>query len=176
MPLARKCLAVRRHSSPQVSPPTRAPKWSQVSFVTAAGKEGRSPLLPRPSLTLPARASAPQHAVEEALQLPTPHRVLELAHRLRLDLPHPLARHLEDPTHLLQRVRVAVAQPVTQLDDLALAVRQRLEHLVDLVFQHLLRRRLHRRLRRVVLDELAEEAVLALADRAVQADRMPADL
>src|SRR5579875_455141 len=67
------------------------------------------------------RFSAAQHAVEEALKLPAPDRMLQFAHRLGFDLPHPFARHLEDAADLLQRVSVAVAQAVTQLDDLALA-------------------------------------------------------
>src|SRR2546429_7343065 len=46
----------------------------------------------------------------------------------------------------------------------------------NFILQHLLRRRLHRRLGRIVLDEVAEIAVLALADRPVQADRVAADL
>jgi len=75
-----------------------------------------------------------------------------------------------------ERVRVPVAQPVPQLDDLALAVRQRLQDVLDLVLEHLVGRRVHRGLDRVVLDEVAEVAVLALPDRAVEADRVPADL
>src|SRR3954452_14822174 len=112
---------------------------------------------------MPLRPSA--DAVEEALELAAAERVLQLADRLRLDLADPLPRHLEDPAHLLQRVGVAVPQAVPQLDDLALAVRQRLEHLLDLVLEHLLRGGADRRLGAVVLDEVAEVAVLALADR-----------
>src|SRR5262249_48491034 len=121
-------------------------------------------------------ASASHGSVEEPLQLATAHRVLQFPHGLGLDLPHALARHLEDAAHLFQRVGVAVAEPVTHLDDLAFAVGRRLEHLLDLVLEHLLRRGADRRLGPVVLDEVAEVAVLALADGPVQADRVAADL
>src|SRR5262249_41556870 len=120
--------------------------------------------------------SASQPAVEEALELAAADGMLQLAYGLGLDLADPLARHLEDAAHLLQRVGVAVAETVTQLDDLPLAVGQRLQHLLDLVLEHLLRRGLHRRFGRVVLDEVAEIAVLAFADRPIQADGVPADL
>src|SRR5262245_29291077 len=120
--------------------------------------------------------SPSQGPVEEAFELPAPDRMLQLAHRLRLDLANALARHLEDAAHLFQRVRVTVAQAVTQLDDLALAIRQGLEHLIDLVLEHLLRGRLHRRFGGVVFDEIAEIAVLALADGTIETDRRPAAL
>src|SRR5262249_49182649 len=115
-------------------------------------------------------------AVEEALELPAANGMLQLADGLGLDLPDALARDLEDPADLLQRVSVAVAQAVAELDDLTLPVRQGLEHLVDLVLEHLLGGRLHWRLGGVILDEIAEVAVLALANRPIKADRVPADL
>src|SRR4051794_19575751 len=118
----------------------------------------------------------PDAAVEEAFEVPAADGVLQLPDRLRLDLANPLAGHLEDPADLFERVGVAVAQAVAELDDLALAVRQRLEDAVDLVLEHLLRRRVDRRLDAVVLDEVAEVAVLALADGPIEADRVPADL
>src|SRR2546423_460232 len=113
---------------------------------------------------------------QEALQLPGPHRAPELADGLCLHLPHALAGHFEDASDFFEGVGVAVADAVPQLDDLPLAVSQRLEYLLDLVLQHLLRRRLHRVVGLLVLDEVAEVAVLALAHGAVQRDRVPADL
>jgi hypothetical protein len=65
--------------------------------------------------------------------------MLQLADGLGLDLPDALAGDLEDAADLFERVGVAVADAVAQLDDLALAVGQRLEHLLDLVLEHLLR-------------------------------------
>src|SRR5262249_25967495 len=115
--------------------------------------------------------SASAGTLEEALELPAPDGVLQLADGLGLDLPDPLAGDLEDPADLLERVGVAVAQAVPQLDDLALAVGQGLEHLVGLLLEHLLGGGVDRALGGLVLDEVAEVAVLALADRAVEADR-----
>jgi hypothetical protein len=60
---------------------------------------------------------------EEARELAGTHRVLELADGLGLDLADALAGDLEDPAYLLERVGVAVADAVAELDDLALAVR-----------------------------------------------------
>src|SRR5690242_16394158 len=83
--------------------------------------EGKSGGAAAPSVDLALR-----RPVQEARQLAAADGVLQLADRLGLHLPHALARHLEDPAHLLERVGVAVADPVAQLDDLALAVGQRL--------------------------------------------------
>src|SRR5262249_12113605 len=101
--------------------------------------------------------------------------MLQLADGFRLDLPDALAGHLEGPGDLFEGVRVAVAQAIPKLDDLSFAVGQSLEHLLDLVLEHLLRRGVDRRLDAVVLDEVAEIAILALADRPVETDRVPAD-
>src|ERR1043166_6783068 len=104
-------------------------------------------------------------AVEEALQLPAADGMLQLADCLPLDLPHPFARHLEDTAYLFERVGVTIPEAVAELDDLALAVGQRLEDVVDLVLEHLLGRGADGRFSPVVLDEVAEVAVLAFADR-----------
>ena len=58
-------------------------------------------------------------------------RVLQLADGFGLDLADALAGDLEDAADFFERVGVAVADAVAQLDDLALAVGQRLEHLLD---------------------------------------------
>src|SRR3979409_721195 len=102
--------------------------------------------------------------------------MLQLANRFGFDLANTLARHLENAPTFLEGVGVAVAEAVAQLDNLALAVGQRLQDLVDLVLEHLLRRGLNRRFGAVVFDEVAEVTVLAFADRTVEADRVPADL
>jgi hypothetical protein len=65
------------------------------------------------------------------------HRMLQLAHGLGLDLAHALARDLEDAADLFERVGVAVADAVAQLDDLALAEGQRLSTSFDALLQHL---------------------------------------
>src|SRR5262245_40999417 len=101
--------------------------------------------------------------------------MLQLADRLGLDLPHPLARHLEYPPPLPERVGVPVSQSVSQLDDLALSVGEGLEDMIDLILEHLLRCRIDRAVGGVVLDEFAEVAVFALPDRPVEADGVPRD-
>src|SRR3954447_3936185 len=78
----------------------------------------------------------PGGGVEEAFELPAADRVLQLADGLRLDLADALAGDLENPADLFERVGVAVAQAVAELDDLALAVGERLEHALDLVLEH----------------------------------------
>ncbi len=65
-------------------------------------------------------------AVEEAFELAGADRVLELADGLGLDLADALAGDFEDLADLFERVGVAVADAVAELDDLALAVGQRL--------------------------------------------------
>ena len=85
--------------------------------------------------------------------------------------------HLEDAAHLFERVGVAVFQVVVpQLDDLAFAVGEGFQHLLNLVFEHFLGGGVDRRFGALVLDEVAEVAVLALADGAVEADRVLGDL
>src|SRR5688500_12062466 len=62
--------------------------------------------------------------VQNPLELPAPHRVLQLADGFGLDLADAFPGDLEDAADLFQRVGVAVAQAVSQLDDLPLAVGQ----------------------------------------------------
>jgi len=62
--------------------------------------------------------------------------VLELSDGFGLDLSDALAGDLRNPADLFERVGVAVADAVPQLDDLALAVGQRLEDDVDPVLEH----------------------------------------
>ena len=64
--------------------------------------------------------------IEEPNQLLAAAGLLQLANSLRLDLADALARDLEYVADFFQRVAVAVAQAVAELDDLALAVAQRL--------------------------------------------------
>jgi len=62
--------------------------------------------------------------VQEPFELACPDRVLELPDRLGFHLPDALARDLEDPPDLFERVGVAVADAVSELDDFRLAVRE----------------------------------------------------
>src|SRR5690554_3761493 len=112
----------------------------------------------------PRTGSSRRSLVEEPLELPRADRVLKFSDGLRLDLTYALARHLEDLADLFEGVRVAVADPVTQLDDFALAEGQRLKDLIDLVLQHLVGRGVDGAFGLFVFDEVAEVAVLAVAD------------
>src|SRR5947208_1615833 len=96
---------------------------------------------------------------EEAFKLARPNRMLELSNRFRFNLPHAFARHFKDATHFFQRVGVAVADAVAELDDLALAIRERLEDLLNFVFEHFLRGAFDRIISLLVFDEIAEVAV-----------------
>ena len=69
--------------------------------------------------------------VEEPGQFLAAARLLQLADSLGLDLADALAGHLEDVADFFQRVAVAVAQAVTELDDFPFAVAERLQDLVD---------------------------------------------
>src|SRR5262245_36681350 len=113
---------------------------------------------------------------KESFQLSGSYRMLKLTNRFRFHLTHAFARHFEDAPDFLERVGVAVADAVAQLDDLALAVRQGLEHLLDLVLEHLLGSALYRIFRPFVFDEIAEVAVFRLTHRAVQRNRVPRNL
>ena len=102
--------------------------------------------------------------------------MLQLADGLVLHLAHALARDLEDAAHFLEGVGVAVADAVAELQDLALAVGEGAQDVVDPLAQELAGGGLVRAGLALVLDEVAEVAVLALADRAVERDRVTAHL
>src|SRR4051812_4050149 len=73
-------------------------------------------------------------------------RELELLEGADLDLADALARDLEDRADLLERVGVAVAEAVAELEDFPLAVRERLQELRDRLAQHRVLRGIDRRL------------------------------
>src|SRR5690606_15608192 len=112
--------------------------------------------------------------VEEPDQLLAPAGLLELPHGLRLDLANAFARHLEDVADFFQRVAVPIAQAIPQLDDLAFAVAQRLQHFINAAAEHFLRRSGRGALCRTVRQQVTEVAVLAVAHRPIKADRIAA--
>ena len=113
-----------------------------------------------------------EHPFEKPPKLAAPDRVLQLPHSLCLDLSHSFASHFEDPTNFFQRVRVTVTEPIPELDNFTFPICQRLEDIVNLVLEHLLRGRVDGTVGIVVFDEITEVAVLALANWAVQANGM----
>src|SRR4051812_210260 len=97
---------------------------------------------------------------------------LELLQRVVLDLPDPLARDVERAPDLLERPRPSAREPEAHLDDLALALRQGRQRAMDVLLAEVLRGDLERRLRRLVLDEVAELGLVLLADRLLERDRL----
>ena len=88
--------------------------------------------------------------------------------RVELDLPDPLSCQSEPPADLLERLRLGIREPVAEHHDLALALRQRPQGLLErLAAQReldlLLRQRAFPR------DEVAEDRVVGLADGLVEA-------
>src|SRR5688572_19645460 len=67
--------------------------------------------------------------LEEAAQLAATEAVLQLLQRLRLDLADALARHVEGPTDLLQRVVAVHADAEAHAQDPLLARREVGQHL-----------------------------------------------
>src|SRR5215217_6071672 len=117
----------------------------------------------------PRRAYKSSARVAEALRLG---QRLELLERVVLDLADPLARHVERAADLFERERARAGEAEAHLDHLALALRERVERAADVLLAEVLRRRLERRDRRLVLDEVAELGLLLLADRLLERDRL----
>src|SRR3954465_5044577 len=96
---------------------------------------------------------------------------LQLLERLVLDLADALARDVERPPDLVERARMLAAEPVPELEDAALSVREILERLAQRLLGEDLGRPLVRRLGALVGDELAELRLLLVADRLLERDR-----
>src|SRR5581483_2683426 len=105
-----------------------------------------------------------------------PARVAQLAQRLRLDLPYALARDGEFLADLLQRVVGFLADAEAHAQHLLFARRERREHLARLFLKIDVHDRVGRRHDALVLDEVAEMAVLLLADGRLERDRLFGDL
>src|SRR5947209_3797466 len=84
------------------------------------------------------RRNGPSFHVRELGEALAPQRLTQLQQAARLDLADALARDAVGAGHLFQRLRVAVLQPEAQLDHLALARRQRPQHLADALAQQVL--------------------------------------
>ena len=100
----------------------------------------------------------------------------QLPERLGLDLPDPLAGHVELLPDLFQGVIAAVPDPEAQAQDAFLAGGERLQHFLGLPLQVEPDHRLDGRHRRLVLDEVAQVRILFLADGGLQGDRLLRDL
>ena len=102
--------------------------------------------------------------IDEAGEPSATNWMLQLSNGLRFDLANTFSSDLEDPANLLEGVRVSIADAVSQLEDLAFAIGQRLEYVVDPAPEHLARGGLRRCLLTLVLDEVSELRILRFAD------------
>src|SRR5687768_6936981 len=111
-------------------------------------------------------------SIEEALEVPQPRRMAELAQRFRLNLADALARDFVLLANLFERAFVTVHQPETHLDDAPIALSETRQHVVHLVLQQAVARHLGRILSSLVLDEVAEVGVTIVAHRCLQRNRL----
>ena len=100
----------------------------------------------------------------------------ELPERLGLDLTYALTSDPEVPSYLFQRPASTVFESETKLKHPCLAVAEGKEHIVHLLFEKLVRRRLGGCEGAAVLDEIAQVAVLFFADGGLQRDGLLGDL
>ena len=99
-------------------------------------------------------------------------RMAQLAQRLRLDLADALAGHFELFADFFERAAAAIVQPEAQAQHLSLALGQAAERVLDLLLEQLMAGGLGWGERALILDEVAQVAVVFLADRRLQADRL----
>src|SRR5664280_2889181 len=114
----------------------------------------------------------PTLSVEVVAQYLRAGRVTELRHRLALDLTDPLARDAVHLADLVKRLRLTIGEAEAHAHHAGLALRQRVEHVVQLLLQEREVHRVRRDDRLGVLDEVAELGVAVLAQRGVQGDRL----
>src|SRR5215471_4183955 len=78
--------------------------------------------------------------------------------------------------HLFQGAAAAIIQAKAQLQHLALALCQAIEHILHLLFEQLMAGGIRRRQGSVILDEITKVTIILLADWRFQAHRFLADL
>src|SRR3984893_6927821 len=114
--------------------------------------------------------------LQEAPELLGARGMPELAERLGLDLPDALAGDREVLADLFQRVLAAVRQAEPRTQNLFVRRREGIEDLVGLLPHGEPDNALDRRADLLVLDEVAQVAVLFLADRRLERDGLLGDL
>src|SRR3954470_8150810 len=107
-------------------------------------------------LRIPPKGERPRPLFEVIAELLRPTRVAKLRQRLRLDLPDALAGDAELLADLLERARMAVDEPEPELDDFLLALRQGVQHALQLLLEQDEARCVNRHDCIGVLDEIAE--------------------
>src|SRR5215472_9426534 len=115
-----------------------------------------------------------QSNIEKAAQFARVVRVLQLAERLGLDLPDSFAGYRELVSDFFQGMAIR-SDAEAHAQDALLARRQACEHLVGGLTKIGLDRGIEWRYRFLVLDEVAQAAVLLLANRHIKAERLLGD-
>src|ERR1022692_5064256 len=110
--------------------------------------------------------------LQKTVQLPQARGMAHLAERLGLNLPDAFAGDIELLADLLQRARVAIPQAKTQLQNPALAFVQAAQHVAQFALQEAETGQVQRAFGGLVLDEIAEVRILAVAHRRLQRDRL----
>src|SRR3989442_11391851 len=119
-----------------------------------------------------ARSRPPSRSIlDEGLEVAPAQRMAQLAERLGLDLPDALAGDREALADLFQRVLALFADAEPQPEDLLLLRRQRGQRPLHLGREILTQQRVVRRASRLVLEKIAELAVLS--DGCFQGERLP---
>src|SRR6202158_144746 len=110
-------------------------------------------------------------AFHEALEVARAPNLAQLAQRLRLDLANPFARDGEQLADLFEGA-VGLADAEAHPQDLLFAWRQRRQDLAHQLAEIAPDRRLDRRWREFVLDEVAERALFLVAERGFERKRL----
>ena len=97
---------------------------------------------------------------------------LQLLQGVVLDLPDALARDVERPPDLFQRVRTRAGEAEAHLDDFPLTLRQRVQRPPHVLLAEVLRGHLEGRLGGFVLDEVTQLGLFLFADRLLEGDRL----
>src|SRR5688500_247035 len=114
--------------------------------------------------------------LQVVLELAAAARVPQLAERLCLDLANPLACDVEVTADLFEGPGTSVLEAEAQLKHPPLTRREGIQHALDLLLQELVAGGIGRGDGGKVRDEVAEVAVLLLADRRLEAHRLLGDL
>src|SRR5262249_17790185 len=99
-------------------------------------------------------------------------RVAQLTQRLDLDLADTFACDAELLADFLERTAMAILQAEAQLQPTPLALGELVEHLLDLLTQHLVAGRIRGRQHLRILNKVTELAILLLTHRRLQRDRL----
>src|SRR5262245_2007912 len=130
--------------------------WTPMNITNGVPGQGRTADPSGPAVRGLPTAVWLTDGLQKRLQLLRPRGVSKLPQRLRLDLPDALARHVERPADLFERVLRAIADAKAHLQDLLLPGRQGLEHPAGLVLEVRDQHGVDRREDLAILDEIAQ--------------------